>query len=270
MKNKDLKKFYDKVYTKGERSHYTKLLLVEGDITPDKKAVLGALNWKGKSVLDVGCGTGELTAIIARRNASEVLGIDYSLSAIAEAKKLHARDNLLFECRDIKNVSGRFDVIISLGTLEHFDDPLRLLKKFKQMLLPGGSIIVVSPNWSNPRGYMLMTLKCLFNAKITLADLHYLTPVDFEEWAGALGMKLSWHTVDYDWGAGEKMVGDFRRRIPNILRDSRLPYDNKRIDDFMNWVEKRVIKLECPHKFSGAIGIYHFRNKIKQGLLTRN
>src|SRR3989344_2865602 len=183
MKNTDLKIFYDKVYKKGEGKHYTKLLLKSGNISIDKKAVVGEVAWSGKKVLDVGCGTGELAGIIAGKNAAQVLGVDYSLNAILIAKKTHVRNNLSFACVNAENISGRFDVVTSLGTLEHFDDPLSLLKKFKHLLRPGGSIIVVSPNWSNPRGYMLMTLKHLFYAKITRADLHYFTPLDFQNWA---------------------------------------------------------------------------------------
>ena len=127
------------------------------------------------------------------------------------------------------------------------------------MLRPGGSIIIVAPNWSNPRGYMLMTLKHLFDAKITRADLQYFTPLDFIKWAKVLGMKLMWRTIDYDWAMGERLIKDFERRIPNVLHDSKLPQNKNRIAVFTKWVGDNVIKLERPQKSSGAIGIYHFK-----------
>ena len=86
---------------------------------------------------------------------------------------------------------GKYDVIVSLGTLEHMDDPLRSLMHLKSLLLPGGKLVLTCPNWSNPRGYMLLTLYFLFNAPITLADLNYLTPVEFQKWAKKLKMKLN-------------------------------------------------------------------------------
>ena len=261
MQNKELKVIYDQVYKKGERQHYSKLLFAKNKISIDKKAVIGLINWKNKTVLDVGCGTGELADIAARLGAKKVLGVDYSTNAIAIAKKSHKHKNVFFECRNASDIRGRYDVITSLGTLEHFDNPFNMLKSFKDMLNPGGSIVVVSPNWSNPRGYMLMTLKLLFDAKITLADLHHLTPLDFERWARRLNLKLEWETVDFDWAMGPRLISDFRRRIPRVLRDSSLPQSKRRIADFIKWIENRVIKIERPQKYSGAIGVYHFRKR---------
>ena len=259
MRNRDLKTLYEGVYKKGEQKHYSKLLFAKHSVSPDKKAVINEINWKGKKVLDIGCGTGEFAYLAAKHKAAEVLGIDYSARAIAIASKLHPQKNLSFKCLSAENVTGRFDVITAIGTLEHFDKPFAALKRFRGMLRAGGSIIVVSPNWSNPRGYMLMTLKHLFDAKITLADLHYFTPLDFERWAKALGMKLVWRTIDYDWAMGKRLVRDLKRRIPNVLRDSKLPLDKKRIAIFIKWVNDEVTKIERPQKYSGAIGIYHFR-----------
>lgn len=261
MQNKDLKAIYEKVYRKGERTHYSKLLFSKNKVSMDKKAVLGEINWKSKTVLDVGCGTGELVNILAGLGAKSVLGVDYSASAIAIAKRLYSRKNISFKCLNANEVEGKYDVITSLGTIEHFDNPFRVVRRFRQILRPGGSIIIVSPNWSNPRGYMLMTLKLLFNARITLADLHYFTPLDFKHWADLLGMRLKWRTIDYDWAMGRRLVSDFKRRIPRVLRDSKLPLDQKRIGQFIKWIRQEVIKIERPQKYSGAIGIYHFRKR---------
>ncbi len=260
MKNKDLKKFYDGVYRKGEGAHYTKLRLAQkGTLAADRAAVLEEISWKGKTVLDVGCGTGETAYHIAVGGASRVVGLDYSHEAIAAARAMYQHPHLFFEKKDIKNVKEKFDVIITMGTLEHIDNPLALLKKFKTMLNPGGSLIVTSPNWSNPRGYILLTLWFLFHARITLVDLHYFTPVEFMAWAKALKMKLAWRTVDQNWAHGEKLVADFTRRLPNVARDSHLPTDAKRITEFVRWIEAHVLPLEKDASHTGAIGVYHFR-----------
>lgn len=259
MKNKDLKKFYDGVYVRGEAHHYTKLRLAGKNLAADRAAVLEELSWKGKAVLDVGCGTGETAYHIARREAARVVGLDYSQEAIAAARRTYARENLFFEKKDIRDVKGKFDVIVTMGTLEHMDDPLTLLKKFRAMLNPGGSIIVTSPNWSNPRGYILLTLWFLFRSRITLADLHYFTPVEFIGWAKKLGMTLAWRTVDQDWAHGEKLVRDFMRRLPNVARDSKFPTTQKRIEEFIHWIKTHIIPLERDMAHTGALGVYHFR-----------
>lgn len=259
MKNKHLKEFYNRVYAHGERKHYTKLRLAGKKLAADRTAVLAELNWKGKTVLDVGCGTGETAFLIAKRGARRVFGIDYAPQAIAVAEATYKNPNLFFEVKNVMSVRERFDAAVIMGTLEHIDDPFGLLKKLKTLLNPGGSIIVTSPNWSNPRGYILLTLWFLFRARITLVDLHYFTPVEFIGWAKKLGMKLAWRTVDQAWSHGEKLVRDFERRLPNVARDSKLPTNQKRIHEFTKWIEGHITPLEKDQPHTGAIGVYHFR-----------
>ena len=51
-------------------------------------------------------------------------------------------------------------------------------------------------------------------------------------------MKLSWNTFDRSWGHGKMLVEDFKKRIPNVLRDSKLPNDKKKINLLIKWIEK--------------------------------
>ena len=260
MQNKDLTAFYNRVYKKGEAEHYTSLLLSGDKVPPAKAEVIKEISWKGKTVLDAGCGTGELSYLIAKKGAKHVLGIDYSNEAIGVAQSSYHEKNLSFECTDITRLKGKkFDVITTLGTLEHVDDPLAVLKKLKSMLNPGGSLIVTCPNWVNPRGYMLQMLAQLFDAKITLADIHFFTPIEFEVWAKKLGMDLKWKTVEQEWGHGAKCISDFKRRLPNVVRDSKLPTDQKRIDQFIKWLETHMVPIEQNTTYGGAVGLYHLK-----------
>lgn len=258
MNNAELKKFYNAVYKKGERSHYTKLLFAKGRMAEDRIAVLGELSWKGKTVLDMGCGTGETAYAIAKRGAQAVLGVDYSHTAIEAAKKTYSHPRLSFLCQNVADMKGTYDAVITMGTLEHMDDPLGFLKKCKNLLRPGGSILVTSPNWVNPRGYVLLALKFLFDAPITRADIHYFTPHDFETFALKLKMNMSWKTVDHEWSQGGRLIEDFEKRLPNVLRDAHLPAQKKNIAVYIDWLKKHLLKFEKPEKHTGAIGVYHF------------
>lgn len=254
--NAQLQKFYDGVYTKGERQHYTQFRLNKDLMTEEFAAVLDKADWKDKKVMDVGCGTGDMCAFIIERGAASVLGVDYAESAIKEAEEKYQAPNLKFLCENVDNIDQKFDVIISVGTLEHMDDPFSTLKKLKGMLNPGGFIVTSSPNWTNPRGYVLQTLLRMFNAPITLADIHYLGPIDFEEWAKKLDMNLEWSTVEQEWGNGEKMIKDFERRLPNVTRDAGWNTTKEQIDDFIKWLQTRVVPLKTDVKHSGAVGVY--------------
>ncbi len=259
-KNKDLEKFYDKVYLKGERKHYTKLLFGKKQTLPiDEAAVAKSVSWKGKTVLDVGCGTGLMAFEAARRGAAKVVGIDFSPEAIRAAKETYRLPNLEYRVENVARHKGRYDIIMSLGTLEHMDNPLAILRLLKRRLAKNGAIVITSPNWSNPRGYILQTLRFLLDAPITLADLHYFTPLEFEDFAKKLKMNLTWKTFDHDWSQGEKLIKDFKRRLPNVLRDIKITGKEKEIAAFLQWIEKHILSLEKPTKRTGATGLYIFK-----------
>jgi len=260
-KNKNLKQFYNRVYVKGEKKHFT--IKRETASLSEIKEVLKQISWKGKKVLDVGCGTG-LFAYNAAKRGAFVLGIDFSTEAIDIANSQYTHKNLKFQSMDVNEIKEKFDVIVSNGTLEHMDDPLKSLKLFKKHLTKNGCIITTSPNWSNPRGYMLMPLLLLFNAPITLADLHYFTPVDFKNFSKQLGMSLSWKTFDRSWGHGDILVQDFKKRLPNVLRDSNLPNKKKNIDLLIKWIQNNINKLNHDLPHSGATGLYKLTIKKSQ------
>jgi len=249
--NIKLKKIYNSTFQKKKRVRET------GEF----KEVLKMIKWSGKNVLDVGCGTGELAFLIAKKGAF-VKGIDYSEKGINVAKKKYKHSKLSYELVDVsKKISGKYDVIISIGTLEHMDKPYTMLKKFKKHLKPKGKIIITSPNWTNPRGFILMTLWTLFDAPITLADLHYLTPVDFIKWAYRLEMKLNWKTIEHSWGGGDKLIADLKHRLPKVFKDMKMNVKQQKIDLFLKWINQRVLPIIQSSEESGAIGIYVLSKK---------
>tara|TARA_B110000438_G_scaffold288112_1_gene321163 strand:+ start:690 stop:1475 length:786 start_codon:yes stop_codon:yes gene_type:complete len=259
-KNIKLKKIYNKAFLKGEEKHFTGKDDLEED--PEFVEVLKGEKWKNKKVLDVGCGTGKLDFLIVKRDAEFCKGVDYSSEAIKIAKNKYKHKNLSFENVDItKKFSGKYDVIISVGTLEHQDNPFDTLKLFKKHLTDKGKIIITCPNWTNPRGYILMTLFHLFNLPITLADLHFFTPKNFEEWSKNLKMELKWKTFDKSWGHGEKMIKDLKKRLPKVLEDGNMKNNSNNIQNLISWLNDKVLPLENESKISGASAIYIFSKK---------
>ena len=259
QKNKKLEIFYDGVYKKGEEKHFTNLSTT-GIITEETNEILKELNWKSKKILDVGCGTGYFSYKAAKKGA-DVLGIDFSAEAIEIAQSKYQHSHLKYQQMDVKKIEGKYDVIVSIGTLEHMDNPLQILKLFKRHLNPKGKIIITSPNWTNPRGYMLMTLWLLFDAPITLADLHYQTPIDFQKYSDNLDMKLKWRTIDKSWAHGDILIQDFQKRFPNVLKDANLPNNPKNVKNFIKWIKNNILPFENSLPQSGATGLYVFSKK---------
>lgn len=92
-------------------------------------------------ILDIGCGTGQLTAEI-KKSAKEVIGIDKSPEMIAQAK--HEFKNIDFQVRDATNFifTKRFDSIFSNATIHWMLDYKSVIRCMFDNLNPKGKIVV--------------------------------------------------------------------------------------------------------------------------------
>jgi trans-aconitate 2-methyltransferase len=106
----------------------------------------------GMRVVDLGCGTGELTRVMHEKlGASETLGIDSSPEMLARAKK-HAGDGLRFERSDLGAFDGEgFDLVFSSAAVHWVMDHPALFARLSKALAPGGQIAVQMPaNFDHP------------------------------------------------------------------------------------------------------------------------
>jgi trans-aconitate methyltransferase len=102
------------------------------------KGVLGMLAPQpGERVLDLGCGTGHLTAQIAAKGVN-VVGLDRSTEMIAEAKRNYPE--LLFEVADATGLSfdREFDAVFSNAALHWIVEPEKVVHGVARALKPGG------------------------------------------------------------------------------------------------------------------------------------
>ena len=88
------------------------------------RLIASKLNLKaGQSVLDIGCGWGDMALYLARMENVSVLGVTLSKEqcslANEKAKQLGLADRARFELRDYRDVTERFDRIVSVGMFEH-------------------------------------------------------------------------------------------------------------------------------------------------------
>jgi trans-aconitate 2-methyltransferase len=102
-------------------------------------------------VIDLGCGTGELTRKLADRLlGSDVIGIDTSPEMLARAAE-YARPGLRFERAAIEDVTGQWDLIFSHAALQWVDDHPTFIPRLLSLVCPGGQIAVQMPsNFSHP------------------------------------------------------------------------------------------------------------------------
>jgi trans-aconitate 2-methyltransferase len=103
--------------------------------------VLELLNAQpGERILDLGCGTGHLTAKIAAFG-SQVVGVDGSPEMIRQAKEKYP--SLRFEVMDAREIQldGQFDAVFSNATLHWIKEPECVIAGMKKALHPGGRFV---------------------------------------------------------------------------------------------------------------------------------
>lgn len=136
------------VYTHG---HHESVLRSHRWRTAENSAgyLLGSLR-PGMSLLDVGCGPGNLTADLARRVApGPVVGLDRSEQIVAAARALldagEAPTGLSFRTGDVYDLDvddGTFDVVHAHQVLQHLGQPVRALQEMARVAAPGGLLAV--------------------------------------------------------------------------------------------------------------------------------
>jgi trans-aconitate 2-methyltransferase len=98
-------------------------------------------------VVDLGCGTGLLTAALHRElSATETVGVDSSEAMLERARTLEV-EGLEFQRRDISNfqAGAPFDVVFSNAALQWVGDHQTLFARLTGLLAPGGELAVQVP-----------------------------------------------------------------------------------------------------------------------------
>jgi SAM-dependent methyltransferase len=96
-------------------------------------------NWDGKSVIDIGCGPGNLYAAVGGVPRS-ILGIDISHGALVHAQQL-GYTPLLADAHDLPLRDGCADIVTLNAVLHHCDDMARVLAEAARLVRPGGLLI---------------------------------------------------------------------------------------------------------------------------------
>jgi ubiquinone/menaquinone biosynthesis C-methylase UbiE len=129
--------------------------LVGGDLDEFLASVLP--EGGGERAVDLGCGTGRHAALLASRY-EQVLAVDVSVPMLSLARTRRALPNITYQDRDLRSVradtDGTFDQVLSAYALHHLDDLDQALWHIRQVVTPGGRVILidnVAPTPAVPR-----------------------------------------------------------------------------------------------------------------------
>ena len=158
-----------------------------------------------KSVLEIGAAPGKWLTMFPRESFS-VSGIEYSDAGLAALRKnmemLSIEPGRLIHGDFFKvETEAVFDIVMSLGFIEHFDDPLMVVERHLEWLRPGGILIIGVPNFTGIHGFFQKHL----DAGILQA---HNTRIMNKEWFVRLGQKpgLRTHSIEY--------LGSFEPALP--------------------------------------------------------
>jgi cyclopropane-fatty-acyl-phospholipid synthase len=109
---------------------------------------------RGKALLDLGCGWGGVLFFMAERFGVRAKGLTLSAAQhryiTNEITRRHLQDLVTVELRNVHDMEGKYDYIISIGMLEHISDYEDLYKKTAGALNPGGQALmhsIYSESW---------------------------------------------------------------------------------------------------------------------------
>jgi 2-polyprenyl-3-methyl-5-hydroxy-6-metoxy-1,4-benzoquinol methylase len=104
------------------------------------------------SLLEIGCASSVWLPYFSKEFGFSVSGIDYSPPGCEIAQKIlhNCKIDGDIVCADFffppKEMIASYDVVVSFGVVEHFEDSVECLKAFSLFLKPGGILITNIPN----------------------------------------------------------------------------------------------------------------------------
>jgi SAM-dependent methyltransferase len=106
----------------------------------------GALPWpRPGRLLDFGCGAGSFLKTMADQGW-QVTGLDAAVGAVNQVRDLHGLTALAGTLPHPDLRPGSFDVVTMWHSLEHVHHPLAILRAAHDLLIPGGKLVVATPN----------------------------------------------------------------------------------------------------------------------------
>lgn len=109
----------------------------------------------GLKALEIGSAPGDYLIRLARRFGYEPYGVEYSEAGAELNRKVFADNgfpaenvilNDFFDEAFLSEHGEKYDLVISRGFIEHFDDPKSVNEKHLRLLKPGGTLVVSIPN----------------------------------------------------------------------------------------------------------------------------
>lgn len=141
-------------------------------LTPD--------DWKGKSVLDAGCGMGRNSYWVMKYGASAVVAFDYDTRSVMRAKETlreFPTATALYKSVYEIDWQSEFDVVFSIGVIHHLAEPRQAITRLVNALKPGGMLLVWVYSYEDNQWIVRFVdpVRKNITSKLPVAVVHFLS-----------------------------------------------------------------------------------------------
>jgi 2-polyprenyl-3-methyl-5-hydroxy-6-metoxy-1,4-benzoquinol methylase len=201
---------FDSIYL-NERLHTRtfNLLLRKAIYTRYEIAMRESGDVTGKSVLDVGCGSGRYCIEYAKRGAQPVVGVDLAPGMLDIARALAAQEGVVDRCRFVEvdfmsfQPPQSFDVVLAMGVFDYITDAVPFLERMVSVSC--GLVLASFPGKNRMRMHLRSP-----RYRIQNCPLHFYTESELHKLSTAAGLKsYSLQFIPHS-GTGFVLVGRTR------------------------------------------------------------
>jgi len=150
---------------------------------------MSRLNVSGDTVVDVGCGVGNLRGIV-RARFRNYIGVDaVRYEQLGQDVDFHGVD---LNAERIPLPDGTVDAAVSVETIEHLENPRAFVRELARVVKPGGWVFLTTPNQLSLLSLLTLILKQRFSAFQDNCYPAHITPlleVDLRRIAAECGLK---------------------------------------------------------------------------------
>lgn len=118
---------------------------------------------RAKRVLELGCGRGGFSNLLAQHTRGTVLGIDLSRAQLSHTQRFN-RPNLRFKLHDIMHIDDlteTFDAVVCLDAALYLPDKALAIERLSRVVEPGGRVLLV--DWCRQEGLSAVQEELVLN-----------------------------------------------------------------------------------------------------------
>ena len=185
----------------------------------------------GRRVLDVASGEGYGTSALVRAGARSAIGVDLAADVCDRARRKYGLDFREGDAQAIPVDDDSVDLVVSFETIEHVDDPARLVAEAARVLTPTGRLVISSPNRpvytgdgpTNPFHHIEFDARGfddLLRTRFATVQMFGQTPRTAAWWSprSLAAERSPWHRIKGFWRFSTWVCPELRSTIPPEVR----------------------------------------------------